>query len=161
MAITKEYTVYTFDELTEGAKERAREWFRNTCIDGCWNDEYRASIQAFVDHFGADLVDWNIGPFAPLYFTVRADNACFRGRKLRDFDPDYMPTGFCADCDLWGTFHKEFKRTGNAKQAFKEAVYEGFKAWRNAWESPYEDKQVDESILVNEYTFDINGNWKD
>lgn len=153
---TIEKTIYQFDELSDGAKEKARQWYREG-DDGCWNDEYKSSINAFIDHFGASLVDWNIGPGSPLDYRVEFDNSNFRGMKLRDFDPDHMPTGFCADCDLWGTFHAEFKRTGNATHAFGQAVYAGFKAWRDDWEYQLSDEAVDESIRANEYEFYENG----
>ena len=151
-----EKTVYKFDELSDSAKKRARDWYRST-DDGCWNEEYKASINAFVDHFGATLVDWNIGPWSPLDYKVDFDNSNFRGLKLRDFNADYTPTGFCADCALWGTFHAEFKRTGDAKHAFEEAVHAGFKAWRDDWEYQLSDEAVDESITINEYEFDEEG----
>ena len=156
MPRTIKKTVYKFDELSDSAKERAREWYRST-DDGCWNEDYKASINAFVDHFGAALVDWNIGPWSPLEYKVDFDNSNFRGMKLRDFNADYMPTGFCADCALWGTFHAEFKRTGDAKHAFEEAVHAGFKAWRDDWEYQLSDEVVDEAITANDYEFYENG----
>lgn len=153
---TIEKTVFTFDELSDKAKEKAREWYRST-DDGCWNEEYKASINAFIDHFGVTLTDWNIGPWSPIDYTVAVYNSNFRGVKLSQFTGEEMPTGFCADCDLWGTFHREFKRTGNAMHAFEKAVHAGFKAWRDDWEYQLSDEAVDESIRANEYEFYENG----
>lgn len=155
---TIEKTVFQFSELSGRAKERAREWYRSG-YDGCWNEEYKASINTFIDHFGATLTDWNIGPFAPLDYRVDYDNSNFRGLKLRDFYPGHMPTGFCADCDLWVTFHREFQRTGDAKYAFEQAVHAGFKAWRDDWEYQLSDEAVDENIEANECEFYENGEW--
>jgi hypothetical protein len=151
-----EKTIYQFNELSDEAKSTARNWYRS-CDDGFWNEEYKDSINTFIEHFGASLTDWNIGPYAPIDYKVAFDNSNFRGIKLCGFKLVYMPTGFCADCDLWGTFYAEFKRTGNAKHAFEQAVYAGFKAWRDDWEYQLSDDAVDESIIANEYEFYENG----
>lgn len=151
-----EKTVFTFDELSDEAKEKARDWYR----DGAefpWCEEYKASINAFIDHFGATLKNRNIGPWCPLDYRVEFDNSNFRGVKLSQFTGEEMPTGFCADCDLWETFHKEFKRTGNARHAFEEAIHAVFKAWRDDWEYSFSDEVVDENIRANEYEFYENG----
>jgi hypothetical protein len=151
-----EKIVFQFDELSDGAKEKARDWYREGA-EFPWCGEYRASINAFIDRFGAALKDWSIGPWCPLDYRVDFDNSNFRGVKLSQFTGEEMPTGSCADCDLWGTFHREFKRTGNARYAFDEAVQAGFKAWRDDWEYSLSDEAVDESIRANEYEFYENG----
>lgn len=153
---TIEKTVFQFDELPDEAKEKAREWYRST-DDFPWAEDYEASINAFVDHFGASLADWTIGPWLPLEYRVEFDNTNFRGVKLSQFHGEEMPTGFCADCDLWETFYREFKRTGNAAHAFEEAVYAGFKAWCDDWEHSLSDEAVDENIRANEYEFYEDG----
>lgn len=86
---TIEKTVYQFDELSDDAKEKARNWYREGDAGLCWNEEYKASIDAFIDHFGAKLVDWNIGPWSPLDYRVEFHNSNFRGMK---FDAILTPT---------------------------------------------------------------------
>lgn len=152
--ITKQ--VFAFDELPDEAKEKAREWYRST-DEFPRSGDYEASINAFIDHFGDSLKDWNITPWSPLDYRVEFDNTNFQGVKLSQFHGEEMPTGFCADCDLWGTFYKEFERTGNSMHAFERAVYAGFKAWRDDWEHSLSDEAVDESIRANEYKFYENG----
>lgn len=155
---TETINVYTFQELpTESAKERARDWWREG-IDFAFSDESRQSIQAFCDEFGVRLKDWSVGAYAPINYTTDAENKHFRGRKLREFKRDAMPTGYCLDCDLWQTFCDEFKRTGDAKAAFEAALWEGFKAWRDDMEGQLEDDYIDECLEINEYEFDENGN---
>jgi hypothetical protein len=151
--------VFTFDELSDDAKEKARDWYREGA-EFPWCEEYKASINAFIDHFGATLKDWNIGPWSPLEYRVEFGNSNFRGAKLSQFTGEEMPTGFCADCDLWGTFREEFKRTGNAMHAFDEAIDAGFKAWRDDWEYSLSDDAVDDAIRANEYEFYENGEIK-
>lgn len=156
---TETRTIFKFDELpSEEAKENAREWWRAASGgDMPWADEWRASAEAFCDAFGVRLLDWSVGPFSPVDVSHNAENAHFRGRKLREFDPEYMPTGFCGDCDFWGEFHKEFKRTGDAKGAFDSAIWAGFYAWRADMEWQFSDEAVEETLIANEYEFDADG----
>ena len=154
---TKTITLYTFDELpTEAAKERAREWWREG-IDFAWSDESLNSIKTFCEHFGVKLRDWSVGPYANPDYSTDAENSHFRGRRLRDFDRDAMPTGYCLDCTLWMTFYDEFKRTGDAKAAFDSALWEGFKDWRNDMEAQLSDDYIDEHLTINEYEFTEEG----
>ena len=154
---TETITIYKFDELpTERAKERARDWWREG-MDFSWGDESRDSIQVFCKHFGVTLKSWSVGPYAPFDFSTNAEQSHFRGRRLRDFNRDHMPTGYCLDCTLWMTFYDVFKRTGDAKQAFNDALWEGFKDWRNDMESQMEDEHIDEMLTINEYEFTEEG----
>ena len=70
-----------------------------------------------------------------------------------------MPTGYCGDCDLWQTFYDEFKRTGDAKYAFEQAVDAGFTGWQKDWEAAYGDEALDDFILAlaNVYEFTEDG----
>ena len=152
-------TLYKYDELpTDEAKERARDWLRQD-MDYAWSDEARQSIEAFCEHFGVNLIDWSVGPYSPIDYNTNAENEHFRGRKLRDFDRDYMPTGYCLDCDLWNTFYDRLKDTGDAKAAFDDALYAGFKSWRDDMEWQLSDKAIEESLIANEYEFDEDGNF--
>lgn len=157
---TETITIYKFDELpTDAAKERARERGRQWVNeDPSWNTESRQSIEAFCDHFGVTLTEWSVGAYSPLDYSTDAENSHFRGVKLAQFDRNYMPTGYCLDCDLWITFYDEFKRAGNAKGAFDAAIDAGFKGWRNDLESQLEDEHIDEFLSINEYEFDECGN---
>ncbi len=99
---TETTTIYTFDELPDDdAKERARERGRQWVSDDpAWNDESYESIEAFRKHFGVKLKEWSIGAYESLDYSTNAENSHFRGLKLSQFDRDYMPTGYCLDCDL-------------------------------------------------------------
>lgn len=148
-------TVYLFSELSDTAKERARQWWRE-CIDFDGSDELH-SIQAFCKHFGVRLVSWSVGACSPIDYRHDASNKNFRGLKLKDFTPDHMPTGYYLDYDLWQTFHTAFKNTGDAKQAFDDALDAGFRGWRADMEFQLSDECVDETLAINEYEFDENG----
>lgn len=153
---TIEQTIYTFEELSEDAKEKARDWWREVG-DLNWCDEAKDSIQTFCDYFGVALKNWNIGPYAPIDYHAEYFNSHFRGMKLRDFKRDNMPTGYCLDCSLWVTFYDEFKRTGSAKTAFDAALYQGFKDWKADLEGQMENDYIDEHLIVNQYEFTENG----
>jgi len=154
---TIEKTVYMFSELSDDAKEKARDWWRSCDEGDVWRDEYIGSVKAFCDHFGVTLKDYSVGAWSSIDYTHDAENSNFRGVKLRSIDRDAMPTGFCADCDLWVTFYDEFKRTGAALQAFDVAVHAGFKAWRDDAEGRQSDECIDEIMELNEYEFDEEG----
>ena len=149
-------TLYRFEELNEDAKEKAREWFR-TDFDFSWSDESLESIKTFCAAFDVTLRDWSVGPYQHNFYKTNATPENFRGRKLRDFNRDHMPTGYCLDCDLWQTFYDEFKKTGDAKHAFEKALNAGFKAWRDDMEYQLSDEAIDETIIMNEYEFTENG----
>lgn len=152
----KQTEVFQFSELSDRAKGRARDWWRGVAdYDG--TDELD-SINKFCDEFGVKLTDYSVSPWASPEYKTNADNSHFRGRKLREFSRDAMPTGYCLDCDLYQTFYDEFKRTGDAKYAFDRALRAGFLAWRNDMESQNEDEYIDDCLIANEYEFDSEGN---
>jgi len=153
---TIEKTLFTFEELSDSAKETARENWRAN-MDFAWSDESIDSIKAFCEYFNVTLTDWRVGAYEPFDYETNAENRHFRGVKLKSIDRDSMPTGYCLDCDLWFTFYDEFKRTGDAKSAFNDALYAGFKAWRDDMEYQLSDDSIDELMIINEYHFDENG----
>lgn len=154
---TETITFYHFDELSEEAQERARDWWRNNAAEYAWMNESRQSLETFCDHFGVKLKSWTIEAYITPDYQAEFSNANFRGLKLRDYHRDYMPTGYCLDCDLWMTFHDEFKRTGDAKAAFDAALWRGFIAWRNDLEAQNSDEYIDDHLTINEYEFTQEG----
>lgn len=153
---TETINIYSFDELSDDAKDKAREKYRANC-DFSWSKESKESINAFCDHFGVRLTQWNVGPYSTPDYTAEHFNSHFRGLKIKDFKRDHMPTGYCLDCDLWMTFYDEFKATGSAKKAFDKALWAGFIGWRNDMESQLSDEYIDEYMMMNEYEFTENG----
>ena len=151
-----EKTLYLFDELSDGAKERARSWYRND-QEWVWCEESKNSVLEFCKHFGVTLKYSGISPYYPIVYSTDATNANFRGVKLKDIDRDAMPTGYCLDCTLWYTFYDEFKRTGDALAAFDSAVYAGLKDWQADLESQTTDDYIDDAIIANEYEFNEDG----
>ena len=153
---TIEQTIYTFDELNDQAKERAREWYRKD-LDYPWWSEVQDSLKAFCEVFNVSVLDYSMGDTRREFIKTDATNANFRGFKLKDFDREAMPTGFCFDCALRYTFADEFKKHGDALGAFREALEAFLREVRNDVEYQYTDEAVDESIQCNEYEFTEDG----
>lgn len=137
-----------FHQLSESAQETVIERLRNNPPEFAWHAEYHDSLQAFCSEFGVRVLDFDLDHLA---YATDAGSSNFRGRKLREFDPDYMPTGFTGDYPLWSTFHQEFKRTGDAKHAFDHALFEFFKEWRNDMEYSYSDEGLREYAELDQY----------
>ena len=153
---TATINLYQFNELSDDAKERAREWWRDG-LEYFWWDESIGSIRAFCDHFGVKIKDYSIGAYSPSYMDTDAENANFRGMRLADFTRDAMPTGYCLDCALWQTFYDEFKRTGSALKAFNEAIDAAVTEIKEDAEYQYSDECIDELLVANKYDFTENG----
>ena len=152
-----EIEVYAFDELDEDAKEKARDWYRDG-IDYPWFSEAMKSIEAFVEHFGATVKNYEIGGDRGndhIKTDITKDH--FRGKKLKDIDPEYMPTGYCVDCSLWQTFHKEWSNTGDPMYAFQQALEAALYDIRADIEYQYTNESVDDEMIANDYRFTANG----
>jgi hypothetical protein len=148
--------LYTFDELSDTAKENAREWYRNGA-DYPWIDDAMKSIYEFCDHFGVCIKDYSIGGYSCPYIDTDATNAHFRGLKLKSINRDSMPTGYCLDCDLWNFFFDEFKRTGSALKAFNDSLHNAALQVAKDMEWHQSDECIDEMLTINEYEFTENG----
>ena len=146
---------FRFQDLEDEAKERAREWYREG-LDYPWFSESIDSIRAFAKHFGVSLMDWEIGG-GRNYIKTDATNANFRGVRLDSINRDHMPTGYCLDADLWEAFYDEFKKTGDAKHAFEQALEAALCAVQRDIEYQYSNEAVDESLRFNEYEFNSDG----
>ena len=150
--------IFKFNELSDKAKDKAREWYR-TNIDFSWADESLDSIKVFCEHFNITLKSYSVAPYENPDYSVELLNSNFRGLKLKDFNRDNMPTGYFLDCTLWITFFLEFKATGCAKKAFDSALWAGFIGWRDDMESQLSDEYIDEHMIINEYEFTETGNF--
>jgi hypothetical protein len=153
---TETIQLYTIGELGEKAKQKAISHFRET-HQYFWFDEGMESLKTFTNHFGVSILDYEIGAYCPFHYKTNDTNQNFRGLKLRGFQRDYAPTGYCLDYDVWMTFYDSFKESANAKLAFHEALYAGFKAIRDDMEWQLSDEYLFEHIEANEYEFLADG----
>lgn len=148
--------IYKFNELSDSAKEKAREWYRD-CSDFPWFDDYLASINAFCAEFSVKVTDYALGADRGCFIDTDATNANFRGLKLVNYNRDNVLTGFCADFDLRYAFYDVFKATGDALYAFKHAIESIQCTIRRDIEDSNSDAYVDESIEGSQYEFTDTG----
>ena len=151
-----EVKVYKFEELSDSAKDTARQWFREG-NDYFWWDDALGSIKAFCNEFGIKIKNYEVGVWGHSYLDTDAENHHFRGRKLSEFKRDYIPTGYCLDCTLWETFIDTWKATADPFGAFKEAIHVAVRDIVRDMEYQDSDEAVDEMLIVNQYDFDEDG----
>lgn len=61
---TIQTTVYQFDELTDKAKEKARDWYRDaTAGESYYLEDIYGSLKATFKAAGIKLTDWSLGPY--------------------------------------------------------------------------------------------------
>lgn len=111
---TKEVTLYTFDELSDRAKERAREW-------------YRESSTSDFDDFGAESVLEDAARMADMLgisVSTRAVKLMGGGTKYK---PEFYYSGFWSQGD-GASFQGSYSyRPGSVAAIAKEAPAEGSK----------------------------------
>jgi hypothetical protein len=97
----QERTVYTFDELSDQAKKKAREWFRDGALDHEWWDCIEEDAKTCGSLMGIEV--------SKLYFTgfwSQGDGACFDGsyryakggaKAIRNYAPNDVKLHKIAD----------------------------------------------------------------
>jgi hypothetical protein len=153
---TIELEVLTFEELSESAKDNARDWFREGNDYFWWKDSLK-SIEEFCSEFGVKIKDYQVGTWRPSYMETTASNDHFRGRKLSEFTQDHNPTGYCLDITLWNTFLDEWKSSGSALKAFNKAIDDAVSEIVRDMEYQDSNESIDEMLIVNQYEFYPNG----
>jgi len=153
----KKIAVFNFEELSQSSKERAVAKFSQG-DEYPWFDDAMASATAFVEHFGAKITNYSIGADSYRgYVKTTIEPSSFRGMKLKDFDRDHMPTGYCIDCDIWQEFYDEFKKTGHAHHAFNMAIEAFLHAVARDVEHHFSFENIGETLTINEYEFYEDG----
>lgn len=153
---TATINIYTFDELSDEAKDVARAWWREGS-DYPFFDDWLNSVQTFCKEFGVSVTGYEIDLCRYSYLKTDAENQNFRGLKLCKYDREAMPTGYCTDSTLWCTFCDEWKRTGSPKLAFEAAINEAVDEVVKDMEFQLSDEVVDDMLTINEYDFTEDG----
>jgi len=78
--------VFTYDELSDEAKERAlNKWCESE--EHHWGQEVRDTIEAFEKEFGVDITDWSYSPYSHRFSVSMAriddDVLALRGNRAR------------------------------------------------------------------------------
>lgn len=202
MARTIEKTLYQFDELSDGAKDSARDWWRSTSESDDLSDS--EDWHAIADILGISFGGTKARP--AIYwsgFCSQGDGASWEGsyayakgapRKMRAYAPLDKELHRIAD-ELQAVQRRNFYRLSATVDHPRHARYQhsgtmgisvdnseyGWRAvgedageaidqlmrdfadWiysqlEKQWEYVNSDENVDESIRINEYEFDEDGN---
>jgi hypothetical protein len=149
----KKVKTYLYGELDSSSQERARANFSDG-MEYPWFSESTDSLDKFVAHFGGRVIDYSLSQESHRsYVKTSVSHESFRGVKLKDFDRDHMPTGYCTDSSLWASFYDEFKKTGHAHQAFNQAIQSFIYALADDIDYYFSAESIAEQIEINEYEF--------
>jgi hypothetical protein len=157
----KKIKVFSYEELSDSSKERARAKFLEGADFPWWSDS-ESSIRAFVDYFGVGDLDFSIGAFCPSYITAKAQNSHFKGLKLKHFKElatKECKTGYCVEADLWQNFADEWERTSSPLLAFQSALDKACWSIQSDMEYHQSDEYAAETIELNEYLFTEDGDF--
>ena len=150
--ITK--NVYSFDELSNEAKENARAWFRDFPYD--WCDESRQSIEHFCRAFSVNLKNWRIDTWQGFDYDTDETNDNFRGLTYIKAEKMQLSDGYCIGELMQTAFVGAFKDRV-ALDAFRYALNLGFQNWLDDLRYQETNEYIDDAILGNDYEFFENG----
>ena len=106
--------IYQYDELSDDARERARNWYRDgLAADYPWASENRESLEAFCDRFPIKAEDWEYDAWSssitPSFYgddTLRE----LSGYKLAN----YLTSALCR---VWFTEPKRYTKNGKTRRS--------------------------------------------
>lgn len=149
-------TVYEFGELSDAAKEKAREWYREGALDyEWWDSTYEDAATIGLKITGFDL-DRN--RHADGHFTTEASDVARAILKEhgKDCETFKTATAFLAEVKR---LDPESEKYEDASREFLRSLLEDYSIMlQNECEYLLGDEAVDESIRANEYTFTADGN---
>lgn len=170
---TESFTVYTFDELSDDAKARALDSYRDKFshfIGSDWSEEWRRSIESAQDAFGFRIRDWSVNQFDYSFSRLVIDDLgdfpenpsgvrlwkYLRNSGLADRVSDDCPwTGYCGDEAFLDPF-RDFMLRPDARswgELVADCVESFFRVWQLDVEYQYSDEAIRETIEANEYEF--------
>lgn len=173
-----EKTIYRFDELTDAAKEKAREWFRTVSADDNWWSEYviddAKRIGALIG-FEVDGVYWSLGDGACWTGSVTYSTGCaaavarecpqdseiqriareWHALQRRNF---YQIRGGVSANDRYMRTSADDREVTGANRIVSDFADWIYRALEKEYGYQMSDECVDESIRANEYEFDEDGN---
>lgn len=175
MPRTMTVTLYQFDELSDSAKERARDWYRSTGDTWFWQSEWWKSAQAFsaiapIDISAADYdrrhveYRWTGAAdydrrYVEYRWTGDDEVASLSGLRAwkwlqnngwfdwaaRNKAGECTMTGYCGDCPF-GDAINSYARTPSRVPELRQVFYEAAQAWVNGAADDMEYSYSDESV---------------
>lgn len=163
----KTYTVeaYQFDELSDEAKDKAREWYRTGALDyEWWESTYEDASNVGLKLTGFDL---ERNRHAEGSFTRPASEVARKVIAEHGAACETRATAeaFLRDWQALVTQHADAECDGDCAVEELEADFlkSSLEDYSILLQKEYEwllsDEQVDESIRANEYEFTIAGKW--
>ncbi len=169
MAKTKTIMLYTFDELSEDAKQVAREWWMELGLDEWWDGTYEdaKNVGLKITSFDIDRGNCIEGDFT--------EDACYTAHKIVDEHGDTCETFKTAEDflkerdgivdsapkDENGDFTDVYEldqKLDECEAEFLKSILEDYLInLRHEYEYQTSNESIDENILCNEYTFRENG----
>ena len=154
----EEIKVMQYEELSDSAKESAKDWYRSVDTSYNWWDDALASIKAFADVFNVKIKNYEIGAYSPSWMDTDAEGENFRGwNKKSILAMKEDRTGYYLDGIIQDAFVSAFKDTGDAKLAFGYAIDKAVKHIQDDMEYQFSDEAVEEMLVINEYEFTEDG----
>lgn len=172
MVETRTYQVFSYSELSDEAKERAR---YDHCV-ACgysWADEAISSLKKLAEYFGGRMSDWQISWDEPSRSFVEFDMPEMSKAEIRRLlkelgtynrhtlkgHGDCKLTGYCMDESAIDGFRWAFYR--NKETDLGELMQAAFHTWMKAcnedYEYQYSDEAFAETCEANEYKFTEDG----
>lgn len=149
-----ETKVYTFDELSDSAKEKAREWYRNNCLDYEWFDliyDDAKSIGLKLTTFGLDRDRHAEGVFTNGALECANAIESQHGESCETFKTAkafLAARGGIVDA----------AKLDDCETQFLASILEDYAIiLQKEFEYLLSDESVDNIILTNEYTFTESG----
>lgn len=173
-------TVYKYEELSDRAKERAREWYREEILafddDYYWCKDNVDSLKKWADWFCVKILDYSLGGSdnrnQHVKFELYIDYIIEEMRGVRlwkyfnnqlvmpDLSGNCPFTGYCFDEVLLDKIRDFMKRPWDTdyQELMQDCIDDFCKAYADDVDYQYSDEAVEESIIANEYEFDEDGN---
>ena len=138
---TKTINCYTFDELSDEAKDNVK---YTLCTEYTWMSEAIESLKAFANEIGITITNYSIDAGCSASSYIR-----WEGTPHSRFIKESL-TGYCMDYSLTKTWNN----TRDIDECFRELLSDIQKDYEYQWEDEY----VIEMCEANEYEFDDQGN---
>lgn len=163
------HKIYTFDELSDAAKEKARDWWRSLIgYDEWWESVYEDAERVHIQIKGFDLGRHEIKGVLTIEPHLVADEiqnehgeSCDTYKTAAEFLErrdkliDEWPK------DEHGEFEDEWKLDSaldDLEAEFTQSILEDYRIMlQKEWDYLNSDEQIDDAITANEYEFYEDG----
>jgi hypothetical protein len=170
---TKTLNIYTYEELTPEAREKACEQYRQAGMDYHWSDEWRDSLKGFSDTFPIRLRTWEVSTHSHTSFNFGMTNDNIEDVKgvrlykylqnnynMKDLLSGNCPfTGYCGDESFLAPLQAFMKKPDNRtfRELMNDCLENGFSDWQKDMEYQESDDYIADHLIINGYEFEEDG----